>query len=204
MEGLNYTVLLGIFVWLGWFNDIVKFAMSRSLSLLTRMIIIFVYLVRCKKYVPFSKPVMIQDKIECIEYYVHPSSKKFCVQFSLSSIMGFIFNNVERMIQVAYLSLKDLGIYTLIVNMGDNLINMFMAPFIDFFANLFNLKFNDYIVSNDSQRITEIGNELKISLQNSMKYGLMFHQLIYLYSNYLFKDESIYRIFGQKLGQKVR
>jgi len=203
LEGLSYTVFLGILVWLGRFDDIVKFAIARTLSLALKFGIIRTYLAKKKQSIEVLRPIPMEDPFSHDNYYVHASTKEFCIQFSYSSIIGFAFSNLERFVQVTMLSLKDLGIYTLILNIGENLINMFLSSFIDFFTNLFNLKFSEYIVTVNPKRVAELTEDLKGSLFKSIKYSLLFHQLMAIYGHYLCIDESILRVFGSKFGQRV-
>lgn len=204
LEGLSYTVLLGGLIWLGRFDDIVKFAIARTCSLALKFAIIRIYLAKTNQKIEVLKPIPIEDHANRTKYYVHPSTKEYCIQYSYTSVIEFVYDNLERLVQVTMLSLNDLGAYTLILNIGRNLTNMFLSPFVDFFTNLFNLKFSEFIVTVEPKRLVELADELKNNLFKSVKYSLIFHQLLAIYAHYLFIDESIYGVFGSKIGQKVK
>jgi hypothetical protein len=204
LEGLSYTVFLGGLIWLGRFEDIVKFAIARSLSVLIKLCIIRVYLAKTRQHIQVHKPIPIEDHSSHTKYWVHTSTKEFFIQFSYISVFGFAYNIIERFIQVSLLSLADIGANTLIMSIGDSLIKMFTSPLIDFFTNLFNLKFSEYVVSIDSKRLVELAEDLKTNLFRSIKYLLILHQLLAIYAHYLFVDDTIYLVFGKKMGQRVK
>lgn len=184
-------------------DDLFKFSLARLAGILFKFGFVLVYLLMTNERINFLFMKKIKDDEIEHEYYIHPSNKEFQKQFSYSTIIFFVTNNIERMFQVRLFTMEQLGFFGFMMSIGDNLHNLLTGTFIEFITNFFNYKFNIFWHSNDKVLENEVFAEIKEVYFQSVKYISIFYQMLLLYGSYMLLDKSAFILFGANYGNQV-
>ena len=174
-----------------------KFSVSRLIGILLKVLFVYIYLKFKSLNTNFAFLKTIKDTENQTEYFVHPSNKEFQKTLGISGLIFFISNNCERMLQIKLFTNSQLGFFGFISGIGDNLHLMLTAPFLEFTANLFNLKFNLYWSCKTEESRTASLAEIMRVYFNGLKYALIFFQTLFVYASYMLLDKSSFFIFGK-------
>ena len=203
LQALIQTITLTFLFNSPHFDDLLKFTIARFVGIVLKCLFVLGYLVYHHEDKNFLILRKVHDSTLGLDYFVHPSNKEFQKTFGLSTLIFFVCNNCERFLQVRLFSVEQLGFFGFLQGISDNLYTLAGAPFVDFLSNLFNLKFNLYWHCNDTNLANETMLEINLLYLRSLKYVVVFFQLLFLYASFMLLDPMIFPLFGHNYGNYV-
>lgn len=181
--------------------NLLKFSLSRILGVSVRLAYVVVHHLLRRLSLNFWTLRRIHDPHLKADYLVHPSAKAFQRTFGVSTLIFFVSSNFERVLQVHYYSLEQLGLFSFIQSTVDNLWLLTCQPLSDFLGNFFNLKMSLFHAADDVPLRAGLLAEVRSMYLHSVKYILLFFQLFVLYGSFVLLDHSALGLLGSNYGR---
>jgi len=203
LQALSQTITLFFLAPSTILPHLLKFSLSRLIGLVLKLVYVVGYLIHHRQSLVFWRLSRIADPDLKLEYYVHPSSRQFQKTFGVSTLIFFASNNMERLLQVRFFSLDQLGYFGFLQSTVDNLFLLTCQPVADFLTNLFNLKLGLFWHTDDPVQRSAILSETSSMYLHTVKYIVIFYELLFVYGSYVLLDNSVLAIFGSNYGTRV-